>query len=287
MYNVKRKGDKPVLIQKKFNGMEYLSFPGLSATGIVSNVFSTRIGGVSTGIYSEANFSHTRGDDPEHVDENYRIISEIMGHGHKLDDFVCTFQTHTTNIRVVKDEDRGKGVCREREYVDVDGLITNVPGIILSTFHADCPPVYLVDPVKKAIGLCHSGWKGTLGEISKNAIEAMSREYGSKAEDFHAAVGPSVCLDCYEVSSDVADKFIEKFGLNRLLEKNSIIDKGNGKYQLGLWNIIKMSLLDVGVKEQNIEITDICTCCNPDYLFSHRVQHEDRGNLAAFLCLEN
>lgn len=287
MYNVKRKGDKPVLIQKKFNGMEYLSFPGLSATGIVSNVFSTRIGGVSTGIYSEANFSHTRGDDPEHVDENYRIISEIMGHGHKLDDFVCTFQTHTTNIRVVKDEDRGKGVCREREYVDVDGLITNVPGIILSTFHADCPPVYLVDPVKKAIGLCHSGWKGTLGEISKNAIEAMSREYGSKAEDFHAAVGPSVCLDCYEVSSDVADKFIEKFGLNRLLEKNAIIDKGNGKYQLGLWNIIKMSLLDVGVKEQNIEITDICTCCNPDYLFSHRVQHEDRGNLAAFLCLEN
>ena len=287
MYNVKRKGDKPVLIQKKFNGMEYLSFPGLSATGIVSNVFSTRIGGVSTGIYSEANFSHTRGDDPEHVDENYRIISEIMGHGHKLDDFVCTFQTHTTNIRVVKDEDRGKGVCREREYVDVDGLITNVPGIILSTFHADCPPVYLVDPVKKAIGLCHSGWKGTLGEISKNAIEAMSREYGSKAEDFHSAVGPSVCLDCYEVSSDVADKFIEKFGLNRLLEKNAIIDKGNGKYQLGLWNIIKMSLLDVGVKEQNIEITDICTCCNPDYLFSHRVQHEDRGNLAAFLCLEN
>lgn len=285
MYEIKRKATEPVLIQKKSMGMEYLTFPGLSATGVVSNVFSTRIGGVSTGKYAQANFSHTRGDDPVHVDENYRMISDIMGHGHKLDDFVCTFQTHTTNVRVVTEEDRGKGVCRDREYVDVDGLVTNVTGIILSTFHADCPPVYLVDPVKKAIGLCHSGWKGTLGEISKEAISIMSREYGTDPADIHAAVGPSVCIDCYEVSSDVAERFIDKFGLDELMKNEAIIDKGNGKYQLGLWNIIRLSLVNAGVKASNIEITDICTCCNPDYLFSHRVQHEERGNLAAFLCL--
>ncbi|MCR4901481.1 MAG: peptidoglycan editing factor PgeF [Butyrivibrio sp.] len=286
MNNVKRKGIYPVLIQKKHKEMEYLTFSGLEQTGIVTHLFSTRIGGVSKGIYSESNFSYTRGDVPEDVDENFRRISEIMGHEGSLEDFVCTYQTHTTNIKVIKDEDRGKGVCKKREYVDIDGLITNVRGIILTTYHADCPPVYLVDTKNKAIGLCHSGWKGTLGEIAVNAIKAMNKEYGTDAKDIHAAIGPSICKDCYEISSDVAEKFIEKFGLDTLYSIDALEDKENGKYQLGLWNIIKNSLLNAGVPQENIETTDICTCCNPDYLFSHRVQHEDRGNLAAFLCLK-
>ena len=155
---IKRTGDKRTMELREKSGVYYLVFPEIEKLGIVDHLFSTRLGGVSKGCFESMNLSYTRGDDKEAVDENYCRISEIMGHGHNRKDFVSTFQTHTTNVRVITEEDRGKGPFTDRDYTDVDGLITNVPGIILSTFHADCPPVYIVDPVKKAIGLVHSGW---------------------------------------------------------------------------------------------------------------------------------
>ena len=124
---------------------------------------------------------------------------------------VLSKQTHTTNVRVVTEEDKGKGVMRERNYTDVDGMITNVPGICLVTSYADCVPLYFVDPVKKAIGLSHSGWRGTVGKIGKNTVQLMQENFGSKPEDLLAAVGPSVCMDCYEVSEDVIEQFKEAF----------------------------------------------------------------------------
>ena len=283
---IKRTGDKRQLELRETNGVYYLVFPELEKLGVVEHLFSTRIGGVSKGYYSEMNLSYTRGDEKEAVDENYMRISEVMGHGHKLDDFVSTFQTHTTNIRVVTEDDRGKGPQRPRDYMDIDGLITNVPGIILSTFHADCPPVYFVDPVHKAIGLSHSGWKGTKGKISKKTIEAMADNYGTRAEDLVCAIGQSICGPCYEIGEDVASQFAESFSRDELNEKGILVPYPNGKYRLYLWNAIKQTLLDSGVKEENILVTDVCTKCNSDILFSHRVHHEERGNLAAFLCLK-
>ena len=187
----------------------YLEYPLFQKTGIVTSAFSTRLGGVSEGYYSSLNLSFDRGDDPARVLENFKRIGASMGVA--VEDMVLSKQTHTTNVRVVTEEDKGKGVMRERNYTDVDGMITNVPGICLVTSYADCVPLYFVDPVKKAIGLSHSGWRGTVGKIGKNTVQLMQENFGSKPEDLLAAVGPSVCMDCYEVSEDVIEQFKEAF----------------------------------------------------------------------------
>ncbi len=284
--SVKRIGKEKTTELRTENGVAYLVFPAIEKLGIAEHLFSTRIGGVSVGCYESMNLSYTRGDEKAAVDENYCRISEVLGHGHRLDDFVSTFQTHTTNVRVVTEADRGKGPARERDYIDVDGLITNVPGIILSTFHADCPPVYFIDPVKKAIGLAHSGWKGTLGEISANVLRMMKENYGTEPADVICAIGPSICGDCYEIGEDVAIEFKKKISAEDIESNRILVPYPEGKYRLHLWNAIKLTLLKSGVKKENIYVTDICTKCNPELLFSHRVHHEKRGNLAAFLCLK-
>ena len=196
---------------------------------------------------------------------------------------VFTHQTHTTNVRKVTEEDWGKGFSRERDYSDVDGLITNVPQTVLTTFYADCVPIYLVDPVKKAIGLCHSGWRGTVGRISQVTIARMQEEYGSDPKDILAAVGPSICQDCYEVSGDVIEQFQSNF--HPKYWKELFYQKENGKYQLNLWKANEIILEEAGIMKEHISATDICTCCNPQLLYSHRASKGQRGNLAAFLMI--
>ena len=268
------------------NGVTYLTFPRLKEIDFVDHIFSTRLGGVSKGCYSEMNLSYTRGDEKEAVDENYRRIADVMGHGRTLDDFVLTFQTHTTNVKVVTEADRGKGPAKARDYTDIDGLITNVPGIILGTFHADCPPIYFVDPVHKAIGLSHSGWKGTRGNIAEETLNKMKENYGTEPSDCICAIGPSICGDCYEIGQDVAEEFSKAFTEDELRDNGILVPYPNDKYRLFLWNAIKLCLLESGVKKENIIVTDICTKCNSDLLFSHRVHGEKRGNLCAFLSIK-
>lgn len=264
--------------------VEYLTFPLLEQTGLVRHLFSTKLGGVSQGIFSSMNLSYTRGDEKEAVDENYRRIAEALGC--KVSDIVCSDQTHTTNIRVVEEKDRGKGIVNPKDYTDIDGLVTNVPGIVLATFYADCVPLFFIDTRRKAIGLSHSGWRGTVGRMGLHTLEAMRREYGTRPEDVTAAIGPSICQDCYEVSEDVAKAFQNEF--RKPGQRSEILlDKGNGKYQLDLWKANQIVLEEAGVYPEKIQVTDICTCCNPDYLFSHRASHGKRGNLGAFLGLLN
>ena len=180
-------------------------------------------------------------------------------------------------------EDAGKGVICPRDYTDVDGLITNVSGLTLVTFYADCVPLYFVDPVHHAIGLSHSGWRGTVARMGKCTLEAMHNAFGTEASDVYCAIGPTICQDCYEISEDVAVQFMQAFPGHT---SEILIDKGNGKYQLDLWKANEIVLLDAGVKKDHLEVTDVCTCCNPELLFSHRASHGKRGNLGAFLCLK-
>lgn len=272
-------------LQRDAKGNEFvlplLQYPLLDQTGIVEHCFTTRLGGVSEGIYESLNFSVARGDDPAAVLENYRRVAEAFGK--TVDDFVCTDQTHTTTVLQVGKEECGYGVTKERPYTDVDGLITNEPGVILSTFYADCVPLYFVDPVHKAIGLSHSGWRGTVGRMGQKTLEAMAEAYGTKPEDVYAAVGPSICQDCYEISEDVADHFYQEFTGHG---DEILINKGNGKYQLDLWKTNEIVLLEAGIKPEHLAITNVCTCCNREVLFSHRASQGKRGNLAAFLMLK-
>ncbi|MGN1147819.1 MAG: peptidoglycan editing factor PgeF [Lachnospiraceae bacterium] len=276
----RRKTKKKPVIQINTKGdMTYLTFPVLTQTGVVEHLFSTRMGGVSEGIFSTMNLSFTRGDKKEAVEENYRRIADVLGCS--MEDFVCSDQTHTTNIRVVTKEDCGKGVVRPRDYTDVDGLLTNETGIVLATFFADCVPLYFVDPVKRVIGLAHSGWRGTVGRIGGRMIARMVETYGCEKKDILAAIGPSICKDCYEVSEDVAEEFRKEFG-EAVLEPG----KASGKYQLDLWKANEQVFLQAGLTEEQISVTDICTCCNSSLLFSHRASHGKRGNLGAFLMLK-
>ena len=260
----------------------YLEYPLFQETGIVTSAFSTRLGGVSEGYYSSLNLSFDRGDDPARVLENFKRIGASMGVN--VEDMVLSKQTHTTNVRVVTAEDKGKGVMRERNYTDVDGMITNVPGICLVTSYADCVPLYFVDPVKKAIGLSHSGWRGTVGKIGKNTVQLMQENFGSKPEDLLAAVGPSVCMDCYEVSEDVIEQFKEAF--EKKYCEDLFYKKENGKYQLNLWKANELIFLESGILPEHMAITNVCTHCNSKILYSHRTMGNNRGNLCAFLALK-
>ncbi len=267
---------------KRSDDVVYLSYPVLEATGIVKHGFSTRLGGVSQGVCQSMNLSFTRGDDPEAVQENYRRIGKAIGFTPEM--VVCSNQIHETTIGKVGKNDCGNGVITPQKFKGMDGMITNEPGVTLATFFADCVPLYLVDPVKKAIGLSHSGWRGTVGKIGTLTVKAMEREYGSRPEDILAVIGPSICQSCYEVSEDVAEVF--KTVYEESLWEKLLLDKGNGKYQLNLWEACKENFLEGGILPEHITMPEICTCCNPEFLFSHRASHGKRGNLAAFLMLK-
>lgn len=225
----------------------YLTYPALSETGCVVHGFSTRQGGVSEGIFSSMNLSFTRGDKEEAVRENYQRIADAIGFSPKR--IVCSDQTHTTRVRKVTEADAGNGITKSKEFFDVDGLVTNVPGLVLATFYADCVPLYLVDPVNKAIGLAHSGWRGTVGKIGLETVRTMEREFQSCPEKLIAAIGPSICMDCYEVSEDVAGQFSETLSYK----------KENGKYQLDLWEANRQIFLEAGIAGENIHLPNLCT----------------------------
>lgn len=257
----------------------YLTFPALSAAGVVEHLFSTRLGGVSGGCLGSMNLSYTRGDEKENVDENFRRIAGALNRS--VEEFVFTDQTHTANVRVVDRRDAGCGMTRERGYHDVDGLVTNDPEIVLCAFFADCVPLFFVDPIKRVIGLSHSGWKGTVQKIGMETVRTMQREFGCDPSDIEAAIGPSICGDCYEVSEDVAEQFREAFADTKTILK----EKGGGKYLLDLWEANRIIMTEAGILGEHISVTDLCTCCNPEFLFSHRASHGNRGNLGAFLAL--
>ena len=301
-YDFKYKNEENVITLCENAGVPFLQFRSLEECGVVTHGFSTRMGGVSEDIYASMNLSYTRGDKEEAVTENFIRIAKALEVC--PEDYVFSDQTHTTNIRVVTEEDRGKGFTKPRDYENIDGLVTNVKGLVLSTFYADCVPLYFVDVKNKAIGLSHSGWKGTVGRMGKQTILAMQEAFGTKPQDLVCAIGPSICQDCYEVSEDVAFAFRDNFDnddkkayeyLKRYQEEITqkdianclVYKKENNKYQLNLWYSNYRVFRDAGVPDSQISVTDICTCCNPKLLFSHRASKGMRGNLGAFMMIEH
>ncbi|MGN1168130.1 MAG: peptidoglycan editing factor PgeF [Lachnospiraceae bacterium] len=276
MIGLKYKNQEKIFEEKVISGVPFLSYPLLENTGIVNHGFTTRLGGVSKGNCATMNISTTRGDDPKDIEENKRRLAKAIGV--EPEDMTFTHQTHTVNVAVVGEEDRGK------RFMETDGMITDVPGICLVTFYADCVPLYFVDPVKKAIGLSHSGWRGTVNKMGKVTVEKMTEVYGSDPKDILAAIGPSICQDCYEVSEDVICEFKKNF--DESLWDRLFYWKENGKYQLDLWRANEEVLVEAGILNENIAVTNVCTHCNPEIMFSHRTTGNARGNLSALLALK-
>lgn len=271
--------------------LEYLTFPSLEhvpgpeGRGGVRHLVTTRLGGVSQGEFSTMNFSVDRGDSQEAVLANYGRIGRVLGC--TPEDMVASHQTHTTNIRRVTWEDRGKGVVRPRDYENIDGLITDVRGLVLVTFYADCVPLLFLDPVHQAIGLAHSGWRGTAAGMGEHMVRAMTEQFGTAPEELYAAIGPSICRDCYEVSGEVAEQFAAlQDGDREDRRKVAVPGKREGRYQLDLWLANERILVQAGVPREHIAVTDICTRHNSGYLFSHRASGGRRGNIGVFMMLE-
>lgn len=264
-YDAHYKGEKITHLVEK-EGVPFLVFEPFLSLPFLRHGFSTRLGGVSEGEFASMNLSYERGDSREAVDENYQRICHALGI--ERENLVFSQQVHET--KVVRVERPG------RYLQGVDGMVTNVPGLALVTSYADCVPLFFADPVAKAIGLTHSGWRGTQGEIGQITVEKMQEEFGSAPKDIIAVIGPSICGSCYEVSKEVAELFPED---TKWKKEESPEDK----YQLDLWKANEKILQKAGLSEKNIHISGLCTCCNSELLFSHRASRGKRGNLNAFL----
>ena len=259
----------PITLMK--NGtLEYLRAEGIA----VPHCFTTRLGGVSTGIFDSLNLSLNRGDDTANVVENYRRIGAVLGF--TPEDVVNARQIHSDIVVKVGAEHRGK-LTEEGASPVCDALITDEPGMALFVSTADCTPILLYDPVTGAVGAAHAGWRGTASGIAEKTARAMISHFGSHPADIRAAIGPNAGVCHFETDADVPNAMLEAFGEDG---KAFIHPKGN-KYYVNLKELNALSLRRAGVT--HIEISDQCTMCRPDRFWSHRITRGQRGSQGAII----
>ncbi|NJD04103.1 MAG: peptidoglycan editing factor PgeF [Ruminiclostridium sp.] len=240
---------------------------------------STRKGGVSTGECSSLNLGFNRNDERENVIANFnRICSSI---GVDTGNLVFSNQIHDNRIKIIGESDKGKGFTVKSDIFGYDGLVTDIRGIALVNFFADCVPVFLYDFDKKVAALVHSGWRSTLKEISGEAVRTMKQNYNSDATSIIAAIGPSIGSCCFEAHEDVYSLFHEQFDNHFFYN-----DVGAGKWKIDLQGIIEYTLKKCGILPCNITQSGICTMCRRDLFFSHRGDNGRTGSLAAFMQLK-
>jgi len=248
----------------------------------ISALFTERTGGTSEFPYTSCNLGFHVGDDPARVVKNRERVAEQIGV--PLDAWVAGEQVHGATVTVVTEEMRGRGARELDTWVpQTDALITNVRGIALTTYAADCVPILFADEEKQAIGVAHAGWKGTVAKIAANTVLAMGEHFGSKPSDIQVMIGPSIGACCYEVDAFVADKVRAAFGerASELLEPNEV-----GRWQLDLWQANVLALQEVGVRPEQIRRDDRCTSCQVDALFSHRKEKGQTGRHAGIIALK-
>lgn len=254
----------------KRGSLEYLMSENISA----AHCFTTRLGGVSTGNLASLNLGTHRGDDPENVLENYRILGNALGFDPKK--LVLSKQTHTDTVRKVGKADWGTGLFLP-EFPPCDALITNEPGTALVVFTADCTPILLHDPVTGAVGAAHAGWRGTANGIAAKTVAAMADAYGSRPEDIRAAIGPNIGFCCFETDEDVPNAMRKVFGN----EAEEHIRKAGEKYYVNLKALNALHLQRSGVT--NIEISTECTVCQCHRFWSYRKVGDLRGAQGAVI----
>lgn len=257
----------------------YVTIPSFEKTGLVRHLFSTRRGGVSAGYLGPMNLGFSRGDVMDNVLENYRRICYVSGI--YPGDMVFSDQVHKDTVLEVDARDRGKGILRPKEMQNVDALVTNTPEVCLVTNHADCVPLFFLDPVKKAIGLAHAGWRGTAMEIGRKTVEKMTECYGCDPGDILAGIGPSIGPCCFEVGSDV--RIIFEMAFPEWADRIILPGKSEDKSYIDLWETNRRIMLAAGLREDHITVSDICTKCEYEYFHSHRKVGNKRGTQMAFL----
>lgn len=259
------------------NGVVFYKNKMLEDVSFINHAFSTRIGGVSKGAYASLNLSKNPRFSTEEKSENYRLFSEAIG----IDGahMVLSDQVHDDKIHIAAANDCGKGLFVDSDILNTDGFVTNEPGVALVTFYADCTPVLIADPVKRAIASVHSGWRGTLLQIAKKAVLKMQDIYGSNPKDLLCVTGPSIKQCHFEVGFEVYEQFYEVFG--ETAKENTIFK--NDKCYMNTDALNFHSLTEIGVLPQNINICPDCTYCNKDFLYSHRGDKGETGRMCAVI----
>ena len=257
----------------------HLSSTLLTEAGGIAHGFSTRLGGVSKPPFDSLDLGYNRGDDPARVAENYRRFCAAIGADHSR--VVKSRQVHTDGIRTVTEADLGVGLCDPAPY-EADGLVTNVPGLCLTVFTADCVPVLLYDPAARCAAAVHSGWRSTAMAIAPKAVQVMSDRFGSRPEHIIAAIGPSIGGGCFQTQKEVPDAMLETYGH---MAAPYIRPDGPDHFRADLRGIIAKSLQTAGLSPDHIDVSDHCTACRPDLFWSHRLIGNARGSMAAMIQL--
>ena len=255
-----------------YRSLAYYRFHNLLAFPELAHGVFTRHGGQSQPPWASLNTGHTVGDDPEAVEANHRLICEALGF--TTADLVSPHQVHGANVVAVGAQDRGQVI------EGTDALVSDEPGVLLMLRFADCTPVWMVDPVHRAIGLAHAGWRGTAAGTVRETVQAMTSAFGTQPGDVVAGIGPAIGPCCYEVGEDVAQAILEVFpeSASRMLEA-----RGRDKWHLDLWAANREHLLRAGVTQ--VEVAGICTACHTDEWYSHRAEHGQTGRIGALLGL--
>lgn len=258
------------IIHKKCGSLEYLQFRHFNDTGLVKHCFTTRRGGVSKGDFDSLNLKFETEDIKDNIIKNRKIICDEIGIDYN--NLICCSQIHGDNVEIVN----GK----EIDLYQADGLLTGLKEVPLTTFYADCVPLFFLDPVKKIIANSHAGWRGTVMKIGQTTALRMIKEFGSRPEDILVGIGPSIGKCCFEIDFSVYSQFNNIFKDN-----NKICIKNEKGLFINLWEANRIQLEDVGIKTENICISGICTMCNKEHFFSHRGNNQKTGRMAAIIQL--
>lgn len=270
----------PGYLWREEGTVKWLLWEAFLDTGLVSHGFTTRHGGVSTGEFATLNMAFHVGDDPGHVLTNRERACRAleMNPAH----LVAGQQVHGDRVAVVGKVHRGRGARSTEDALPAtDALITGELLVPLSSYYADCVPVFLLDPVRRVVGLAHAGWRGTYLDIAAKTVEAMGRFFGSRPGDCLAGIGPSIGPCCYEVDAPLVDLFKEHFPFWQDL----LVPNPSGKWQLDLWEANRRVLLEAGLVPENIFTAGVCTCCRQDLFFSYRGSGGRTGRMAALIML--
>ena len=258
-----------MIIIEKHGQLEYLTAGGIS----VPHCFTTRLGGVSTGIFDSMNIAIKEGESEENVRRNVEILAQALGF--ETGCLVTTRQTHSDIVRVVTKADHVD--IFHRDYPESDAIVTNDPGTALMIYTADCTPMLFQDPVTGAVGAAHAGWRGTAAQIGAKTIAAMVSNFGCKPENIRCAIGPNIGQCHFETDADVPRALLEAYGAEA---EEFILPRGE-KFYVNLKEINALSLRRAGAC--CIEISDACTMCRPDRFWSHRYTRGQRGSQGAII----
>lgn len=262
-----------MFVQENHNGLIFMRSTLLP----LKHAFTTRFGGISTGHLESLNLISNHGDKPENIRENFRRVASLFDVG--PDDCAVTKQVHGNVVRVVTEDDRHQ--CLSTIPYEADGIVTAVPGLPIFCFTADCVPVLLCDERAGVIGAIHCGWRSSVEDILKNALEAM-KSLGATPSHVHAAIGPSIGACCFETDDDVPQAITSWLsGETEGLFAHRI----DGKTLVDLRGANSRRLMQLGVSQRNIDVSDECTFCSHEKYWSHRYTKGKRGGQAACISL--